>query len=329
MTVSDVSKGLYEGFLHPEFDSDETINHFHTSYRERLHAAVDADAGKGGVLGSFDDIVTIPKPPYTRTRALFDGKEAIVMGLYGLDCAHDCGAELHPVYAMAIHLNENDELNDDVWAIFVKNWGDEGYCSLQIHELEPNNNLTFSFRINKIGAMQVASVPAPSSDSSGEHGTFFKTNSNKTRGPGLTPIPNEGAIVTFSLPPPSERARINGMLHLKWSIAENRRPSAIQLGSVQQLVTNERREQEDAEGLTTPLIQRLKPEQKAALEKTYENLHPPVPDEINLPALPAEIFSGTKMPEVAQTPIVKPLVDATKNQNIETMDRMLRSMAPP
>jgi hypothetical protein len=90
---------------------------------------------------------------------LFDDKEAIVMGLYGVDCAHDCGAELHPVYALAIHVNNN--LLDDTWAIFVRNWGDEGYCGSHEEEIDTGGQpFTFTFRFKRPGAIQV-SMTAP------------------------------------------------------------------------------------------------------------------------------------------------------------------------
>jgi len=216
MTEVDVRNKEY---LHSEFNSDETINYFHTWYWDALHQAVDADAGKGGILSGTS------KPPYTRTRALFDGKEAIVMGLFGLDCAHECGSELHPVYAIAIHVN--DSLDDDTWAIFVRNWGDEGYCSSGLEMIDANNPFTFSFRLKRPGASAVSIIPAADSDPAGHHGTVFYGD-HGTPGTGWSfpmLVPGEGAVVTFTLPPASQRERINGMLHLKWSVSSGTQPS--------------------------------------------------------------------------------------------------------
>jgi hypothetical protein len=70
MTQFDVNKGLYQRYLHSEFDSDETINHFHSWFWDQLHKAVDADTpvgnglfgcsaalgATGGILSSWDDI---------------------------------------------------------------------------------------------------------------------------------------------------------------------------------------------------------------------------------------------------------------------------------
>src|SRR5262249_40245419 len=89
-----------------EFDSDETIDHFSTPWWSRFHRAVDeGDA---------------------RARQMMDGSFAIVTGLAGLDCEHGCWSELHPVWALA--MNVQPSLEDDLWAIFVRNWGNEGFC---------------------------------------------------------------------------------------------------------------------------------------------------------------------------------------------------------
>jgi hypothetical protein len=95
-----------------EFDSDETIDHFVTPWWKAFHTAVDhsnADAEyKLTLLG---------KPSYI-----------IEVGMMGLDCAHYCGSEIHPTYALAVHVK--NEPGDDQWAIFARNWGDEGFCAV-------------------------------------------------------------------------------------------------------------------------------------------------------------------------------------------------------
>jgi hypothetical protein len=96
-----------------EFDSDETIDHFGTAWWLSFKATVN-----GGNAGA---------------QAMIKDKQAIAIGLAGLDCAgHElgknlCYTELHPVYALAIHVN--DDPGHDHWAFFIRNRGDEGYCS--------------------------------------------------------------------------------------------------------------------------------------------------------------------------------------------------------
>jgi len=42
-------------------------------------------------------------------------------------------SELHPVWALMIHTNP--AVDDDTWAFFVRNSGDEGYCGNSQHQL--------------------------------------------------------------------------------------------------------------------------------------------------------------------------------------------------
>src|SRR5262245_29431255 len=122
-----------------EFSSDETIDHFHTPWWNQFHEAVDDGDGVGydallmygrGLI-SRDEAIRRWQNRYSRARGMVDGKYAVVTGLGGLDCEHSCGAELHPVYAMAIQVNDDRSL--ETWAIFVRHWGDEGWCGTSQH----------------------------------------------------------------------------------------------------------------------------------------------------------------------------------------------------
>src|SRR5262249_47028594 len=91
-----------------EFQARETIDHFdNTTFWNQFHQAVDDDDQSA--------------------RNLVDGKEAVAIGLLGLDREHESKSEIHPVYALAIHTSTNPA--DDTWAIFVRNYGNEGWCS--------------------------------------------------------------------------------------------------------------------------------------------------------------------------------------------------------
>jgi hypothetical protein len=180
-----------QGFIHSEFDSDETIDHFRTPWWTAFHAAVDnGDAN---------------------ARAMIDGKTAIITGLTGLDCEHGCATEMHPVYAIAIHVN-SDPL-DDTWAIFVRNWGDEGYCSQDQHPLDTSR---IAFLIPHAAASAVQLNVA----------TTFLTNNSQVSGPALSLVRGEGAIVEFNLPSPDAGARVNGELHLQWTTGPVTSPAA-------------------------------------------------------------------------------------------------------
>lgn len=136
---------------------------------------------------------------------MIDNRFVIVVGLAGLDCEHGCATELHPVYALAIHVN--DDPQDDTWAIFARNWGDEGYCSQDQHPLDATR---IAFMLPRPGATAVAVASAA---------TTFLTNDLSLAGPFVSLVANQGAVVEFRLPDPSRQARVNGELHLRWTVA--------------------------------------------------------------------------------------------------------------
>jgi hypothetical protein len=97
-----------------EFDSDETVDHFSSAWWNGFHQAVD----------DSDD----------KARAKVDNADAVAVGLLGLDCVHDCATEVHPVLALAMRVNDHPA-GIDRWSFFVRNRGDEGFCSQNAHVL--------------------------------------------------------------------------------------------------------------------------------------------------------------------------------------------------
>lgn len=182
-----------------EFSSDETIDHFKTPWWDSFHRAVDQNAAAA--------------------HQMIDGRDAIVTGLYGLDCAHNASAELHPVWAMAIRV-ENVFPNQR-WAIFVRNWGNEGFCSSR-QRLWDVRSYTF-----RLGWLAGAS-------SIGVLNSTFLTNSSQVSGPNVQFATNEGILVTFTLPQPEAQAQVNGELTLQGQFppGAQEQPEALQtLGS--------------------------------------------------------------------------------------------------
>jgi len=130
---------------------------------------------------------------------------AVTVGLFGLDCEHDCRSEFHPVYALAIQLDENPTSN--TWAIFVRNWGDEGFCSSLNHE------------INLVNQKMSLLLPWP-----GAKG--LKADVEQISPGALLPTvglvqsqsgQGEGALVTFTLPKPSDGGLIEALVQFQWS----------------------------------------------------------------------------------------------------------------
>jgi hypothetical protein len=132
-----------------------------------------------------------------------------VTGLVGFDTEHGGKAEVHPVWAMAIRVK--DDPSDEVWAIFVRNWGNEGYCSQDQHYLDLLSN-TFTFKLPWRSDESSVSIVED------QNATQFYTNDIQASGPHVSYAVNEGVLVTFTLSPPREHGTlIDGELHLYWS----------------------------------------------------------------------------------------------------------------
>jgi hypothetical protein len=190
--------------MHTEFNSDETVDNFHTKYWDDLHTSVDLG---DCVLTPFNNGSWFWVP------RLIDGDSAIVIGLLGLDCAHSAYAELHPVYAMALHQSILNTVNEDVWHFFVRNWGDEGYCASGGAIPMPLNKI--SFRLYRPWAADVSIISQEvewgyENDQTGNALSQFSGT--------ISPLEDIGAILTFTLPPPATRGFIDGTITLKWSL---------------------------------------------------------------------------------------------------------------
>src|SRR5207253_6697629 len=138
------------------------------------------------------------------------GAFAIVTGLIGLDCPHSCASELHPVWAMAIRVKSDP--GDETWAVFVRRFGNEGFCSDQQHYLDDLANDTYTFRLPwREGATDVGVNPS----------TVFESRFGQATG-GLAVAKNQGVLLSFTMAvPPSPLVpgeMVNGELHLKWTV---------------------------------------------------------------------------------------------------------------
>jgi hypothetical protein len=189
------------GTLHIEFDLRETISRFNTPWWAEWRDRVDA-------LEAFDDDAR-----RQAVSELVDDRDAIIVGLMGLDCEHDCQTELHPVYGMAIHAR--DSPSDDVWAVFARNWGNEGMCSRLDHPVElPAMTFRIPWRTN------AASVRVADAAGDAAKQTKFCQSFDGPIEPRLTYTPNVGADLTLSLRDAKTHPRVAGELHLTWLDAQ-------------------------------------------------------------------------------------------------------------
>jgi hypothetical protein len=184
-----------------EFDSDETIDHFNTPWWNTLHHAVD---------NSSDSAVnnTLFKEPDGSL-----GRYAIVTGLIGLEMCHAGDTELHPAWAVAIRVKDDDP-SDEVWAMFIRRSGDEGFCSGNQHYITDLPNNTYTFRLPWRPGSTGVSVGAA---------TTFLAASSGASGPTVQSAASQGVLVSFTLPAPQFQLglclncnRINGEIHLNW-----------------------------------------------------------------------------------------------------------------
>ncbi len=177
-------------YIETEFDSDETIDHFGSQWWNSFHDAVD----RGGDYAGDNSKPTAP------ASIMVNSKPAVVTGLVGLDSEHGAYTELHPVYAMAIHLNS--DANNDQWSFFARNWGDEGYCSEDQHYWDVAPLTVF------------LPEPVPSSDFALLSQDVALSNQSIT----VTASKVDGGmILSFNLGVPENRALADGAITIKWT----------------------------------------------------------------------------------------------------------------
>ncbi|HEY6116920.1 MAG TPA: hypothetical protein VI172_13275 [Candidatus Dormibacteraeota bacterium] len=104
------------GTLHTEAAGRESVNRFKTAWWKRFRNA------------------SVPEK-----KRMIDGQPAVISGLLNLDAEHGAYSELHPIYALAILSDRRAEPQGsnwrDTWQIFLRNWGNEGFCSSKQHVL--------------------------------------------------------------------------------------------------------------------------------------------------------------------------------------------------
>ena len=196
--------------LHPEMSFLETVDRFHTTFWENLHSLVDRVPG--------DDL--------SGPRSLFN-RPAIVIGLQGLDTQHGAHEELHPIWAMALRRTAGGDAppnpNHDCWAIFARNWGNEGFCSNHQHLLD-RNRITFRF-------------PLPGATAVTEISREFRTNSGATSVSEVGLV-KDGAEISFFLGRPEDRTHINGEVCLRWALPPGTLPQTVALAPAGPAVTS-------------------------------------------------------------------------------------------
>ena len=169
-----------------EFDSEETIDHFGSGWWRSFQDAVDKSGGVATENAGASRMV--------------DDHEAVVTGLAGIAAEHEAASQLHPVYAMALHLS--NEGGDDRWAFFARNWGNEGFCSSDQHYWDVSPLSLF--------------IPGPGG------ATNFKLldqdiKANKDFAIRANFV-NGGVLLSFNLGTPESRAMADGSVRIRWTM---------------------------------------------------------------------------------------------------------------
>lgn len=124
---------------------------------------------------------------------------AIVTGILGIDTRHTEHAEVHPIYALALRVKS--DATSEKWALFARNWGDEGGCSNDQHNFT-TPRLSFFFPSHGVDRPVIVEQD------------FQSTTIGPDWGAAST---KDGLVVTFELPRPSQHALDFGELVLCYS----------------------------------------------------------------------------------------------------------------
>jgi hypothetical protein len=279
-----------------EFDSHETINHFDSPWWKQFHQAVDSGKAETMVQRNY----------------------AIIIGLVGIDTEHENHSELHPVYAMAIHIKS--EVNEDVWAIFARNSGNEGYCSQDQHFLPVQGNQVKLLLPTIPGVSRPELLPS----------TVFQAND-----PNVTwswaPV-SHGILFTANLLGPNSRSRLNGELHIKWTAGPTvtggehglsmSYEDLLSLWTVNMMDRSQKEESFETEKTLSRMLRKLPAEQQKQLESNLSGAMAPVAADITiatqveagLPRNPLQTLEFVIPPSPKEMPVTFSTRDSEKLQ---------------
>jgi|ERR1700693_219850 len=196
--LAGLTTGNANGEMDLEFAEAETIRHFGSEWWRSLRSAV-------------------RQVDTSRARDMIDGRFAVVTGLLGLDCVHNCHAELHPVYAFAMRTDLGaPSANDDSWVLFARNVGNEGFCSRAKHQLPAGVD-----RLN----VQLPWFPGADAVHLLEATEFHADN----QADAVRVVYERGKSVSvqFDFAPRDLDTVISGQLHLAWAAADGQQTADI------------------------------------------------------------------------------------------------------
>jgi len=151
---------------------------------------------------------------------IFNGY-TIITGMFGLDGEHGMKAEFHPLFAFSTRRDSfENSASDEVWLMFVRNQGDEGFCSSQIWDAGFED---YTVKLPWRSGFQTVDVNWDKTNFEGTDGTsgpFVKVLA--------FPAKDAGVYVSFHVGPAvygESRPLINGALHLVWGGSVSKPPT--------------------------------------------------------------------------------------------------------
>ncbi len=222
-----------------------------------------------------------------------------ITGIFGLDCEHGCKSEIHPVLALAIETNQDP--NDNTWVMFVRNWGDEGFCSDYRHLIQfPNNVVSLLlFDGDEVDGPTVITGKTHMFGSGGANVPFPTISYWQSRGP----------VLSFTLPDPTETlAYVEFEVHFKWNRFSARActpPAAPALKNMQL-------ESADAEGYLSDIRRKLI--EKNGIGAVHNALSVNPTTTLSEVPIPKQVAIGTFSPPTRPSSIKRRLLTTDKNQ---------------
>ena len=184
-------------YIEIEFDSRELEGRFKTEWWKKFAQLSSA----GALSGDYEEIMD-----YLHVGSgLACGT---VYGVFGIDCEHGCRSEYHPAYAVAIQIDDSNETNR--WAIFARNWGDEGFCSHLDHQLDLRSSggsirllLPYNSK-NPPTNIKIEEIAGPASSTQCPRFAFSQEESQV------------GEILEVPLPPPGTQGMTEIVVNFTW-----------------------------------------------------------------------------------------------------------------
>jgi hypothetical protein len=174
-----------------EFDSDEVVDRIDKGWWNDFHKLVDIYDRPGGAA----------------SQRIYDSP-TIAIGVMGLDSEHGAYSELHPVYGLAMRVNQDaGHVGTDDWVFLARNFGNEGYCSQGI--LTAPDLTTLSFFIQRDNAIG----DDPNSPTSLDE--LYSTSDDNSVAVNFVP---GGAIISFDLGTPDKQAVYSGHVQFHWKL---------------------------------------------------------------------------------------------------------------